>query len=270
MNQSLLITELTDLLLPWAAAWALLSTRFLGFAMVFPLFSWLALPMILRFAFAGALGLPIAGLEMSAQFAGIKLISSPLLAILVAKEFAIGAGLGLVAGMPFWAAQSGGELIDTYRGSSAGQLFDPSQNNESSEFGITLMLAALALLVWSGGFPKLIGIVFFSYGVWPPLDLYPSISLDAAPVLAQQIGRMLSAAMGIAATTLSVLLVADLALGMMSRATRKFEVFELSLNVKNLAFVLLMPALILPMLFLIQRHLQSLDGLYELLRSIRG
>ena len=47
---------LNDYLFPWLLAWTLMATRTLGLTLVFAPFSFLGLPMSVRFAVAAALG----------------------------------------------------------------------------------------------------------------------------------------------------------------------------------------------------------------------
>jgi type III secretion protein T len=134
MIEALPLQAFIDRIFPFLATWMIVGGRFLGFAMVFPLFSWLNLSPIVRAAFAAAMAAPIAYHEWtSPTFA--KTLTAVDLAALTSKELFLGLLIGLLAGLPFWAAQNCGELIDTYRGSSAGNLFDPSLTTETSELG---------------------------------------------------------------------------------------------------------------------------------------
>ncbi len=262
------VRTLTDQLFPLLIIWAFMSARFIGIALVFPWFSWLNLPMTIRFAFAGAMGLPFAYIIASTQFDQVLEIPAATLALLAAKELTIGFALGLLAGLPFWAAQSAGELIDTYRGSSAGTLFDPSLTTETSELGATFMLIALALLTWSGGFAELIGTIYATFAIWPPLEFAPVLAPDMAHAGGWAISKVLVGALGIAGALLICLFAIDLALALTGRSTRQFQVFELSLNVKNTAFAILLPLLALPLLNLIATETDSIGSLVELVRAI--
>jgi type III secretion protein T len=262
------INALTDYFLPIILAWAFVSARFIGLSIVFPLFSWLNISFTVRFAFSAAMALPLLQLVLEAP----ELKSAPAwqLSVLVAKEVLIGAVIGLVAGVPFWLAQSAGEVIDTYRGSSAGNLFDPSLTTETSELGTAFILSALALFVWSSGFSSLIAVLMGSYIVWPPFEAFPIPSGDQMRAVAGIVGQNLEGAIGMAGVMLLCLFTAELALGFMSRSARQFQVFELSMAFKNLFFAVLMPLLIAAILALIMRELNKLQWLPEWLRLMRG
>jgi type III secretion protein T len=262
------ITALTDYLLPILLAWTFVAARFIGLATVFPLFSWLNISFTVRFAFSAAMALPL--LQMVLDAPELKSAPAWQLSVLVAKEFVIGIVIGLVAGVPFWLAQSAGEVIDTYRGSSAGNLFDPSLTTETSELGTAFILAALALFVWSGGFTSLIAVIMGSYAVWPPFEAFPTPKIDQARAVAAIVGQNLEGAIGMASVMLLCLFTAELALGFMSRSARQFQVFELSMAFKNLFFAVLMPLLIAAMLAYISRELLKLQQLPDWLKMMRG
>lgn len=267
MNETALITTLSDRSLPWLVVLTLMSARFIGLALVFPLFSWLNLPMTVRFAFAAAMALPLMPAMIGAELQTIKTLSAATIGLLGAKELFIGVLIGTIAGLPFWMAQSGGETIDSYRGSTAGTLFDPSLTTETSELGSVFMLAALSVLIWGGGIGVLMATMFASYAIWPPLELAPQFGKDAAAAIGVLIGSSVRGALGIAGTLLILLFAIDLALALASRSSRQFQVFELSLNIKNLAFVLVIPLLILPLLQLIATEV---DGIGRVLQALQA
>lgn len=258
MTQTAAIALFGDTVLPWIVVWSVMSARFIGVALVFPLFSWLNLPMTLRFGFAAAMGLPLLPALMASDLPAIKALSASSIGLLGAKEVFLGVMIGTLAGLPFWMAQSGGEIVDTYRGSSAGGLFDPSLTTETSELGTAFMLAALAVLIWGGGMAILVAAVFGSYGLWPPLALVPELGPNAAAYMGQLLNSSLVTAIGIAGTLLVLLFAVDLALGLTSRSSRQFQVFELSLNIKNLTFAVMLPILILPILHLIGKETDAI------------
>jgi type III secretion protein T len=269
VNQPLII-ELTNTLFPLLVAWAMFSLRAFGLTLFFAPFSFLALPLSMRFAFAASLGLPPLASITATEIQTFTDMSSVQLATIAVKELIVGIGLGIVAGLPFWAAQNAGELIDTYRGSSAGTLFDPTLTTESSELGLAFLLAAIAIVVWTGGLMILVGAVYASYQIWPLLDVAPSLDLLKISGIGSAVTKTLWAALSISGVILVALFTIDLAFALASRSTRQFQVFELSFNLKNLVFAFLMPILILPILQLLGFELSttfgSLTGLLEQLK----
>jgi type III secretion protein T len=260
---------INDDLFPWLLAWTLMATRTLGVTLVFAPFSFLGLPMSVRFAVAAALGLPILGGTSAQTLEIIRGFDAVAMGILVVKELVLGVAIGVIAGLPFWAAQNAGELIDTYRGSSAGALFDPTLTTESSELGVAFLLMMIALLVWSGGLFWIVAAIYSSFAIWPILDFAPTLApLDVANI-GSVITSTLMSAFSIAGVILIALFSIDLAFGLAARSIRQFQVFELSLNLKNLAFVILLPLLAYPLFRIIETKISSLENLDKLLGMLK-
>ena len=260
---------LNDYLFPWLLAWTLMATRTLGLTLVFAPFSFLGLPMSVRFAVAAALGLPILGGAGPQILETIRGFDAVAMAVLVVKELVIGVAIGVIAGLPFWAAQNAGELIDTYRGSSAGALFDPTLTTESSELGVAFLLTMVALLVWSGGLFWIVAAIYASFAIWPILDLTPTLEPLNVANIGGVITSTLLSAFSIAGVVLIALFSIDLAFGLAARSIRQFQVFELSLNVKNLAFVILLPLLAFPLFKIIEAQIRPLENLDSLLGLLK-
>jgi type III secretion protein T len=240
MIDSFPISALAERFYPLLAVWLIIAARFIGFAMVFPLFSWANLPPLVRAAFAAAMAAPIAMQEF-AQPGFVKALQPLDILALTSKELFVGLIIGLMAGLPFWAAQNCGELIDTYRGSSAGALFDPSVTSETTALGSALIITAIALLVWSGGAFEIVRNIYLSFQVWPPDLLLPPLRRESALIAGGIVGRQLLMGVGFSAAIVVTMFAVDLALALMGRSTRQVQVFDISQVLKNLALVLLLP-----------------------------
>jgi type III secretion protein T len=268
MIEALPLQAFIDKIFPLLATWMIVGGRFLGFAMVFPLFSWLNLSPLVRAAFAAAMAAPIAYHEWANPTFAKSLGSWDLLA-LTSKELFVGLLIGLIAGLPFWAAQNCGELIDTYRGSSAGALFDPSLTTETSELGAGLIFAALAILIWTGGMFDLIAQIYMTFQVWPIFSAVPVLERSAALIVGGLVAKQLLMAVGFAGAIIMSLFAVDLALALMGRSTRQVQVFDISLVLKNLALVLLLPLIGGALISIIGREVTrgsfTIDALRQLL-----
>jgi type III secretion protein T len=271
MIEALPLQALIDKIFPFLAAWMIVGSRFLGFAMVFPLFSWLNLSPLIRAAFAAAMAAPIAYHEWTYPTFAKSLTGWDLLA-LSSKELFVGLLIGLLAGLPFWAAQNCGELIDTYRGSSAGNLFDPSLTTETSELGAGLILAAIAVLIWSGGMFDLLGQIYMTFQVWPPFSTLPVLERSAALIAGGMVAKQLLMGVGFSAAIVMSLFAVDLALALMGRSTRQVQVFDISLVLKNLALVVLLPLVGAALMAIIAREVTrgsfSIEALRQLLPTL--
>lgn len=261
------INDVVQRYYPFLISWILFAARFLGTTLLFPLFSWLNLTPLVRFSFAAAMSAPLAYMELI-PVSAVKALSAPDLFVLTTKEMFIGALIGLVAGIPFWAAQNCGELIDTYRGSSAGALFDPSLTTETSELGSGLILLAIALFVWSGGLIPFTSAIYQTYLIWPPQDMLPTLKLASALPAANAIATQLAIALSMAGAVLLCLFAVDFAMAIFGRSTRQIQIFDISQVVKNLALAVLLPLIGAALTALIAREIARGSFNVDMLRLL--
>jgi type III secretion protein SpaR/YscT/HrcT len=214
------------------------SMRVFGLTFVFPLFSWTRLTGVLRMVFALGVSLPV---SLAARHT-LAVPDWPMLLVLAAKEFAVGAFLGLLLAVPFWGLQAAGDVVDAYRGASAANLQDPMNAAEQTVLGALLVQLGLALFVVSGGLLALLGVVHESYAAWPLARLAPPFDLALGRLVGAVLGALVRVAITVAFPLLMVLLLVDLALVFLARSARQFPAFDLSVTLKNLAFLLMLPA----------------------------
>jgi type III secretion protein T len=217
------------------------SARLMGLAIFFPLFSWLQLRGVLRNVIVIALSVPNIALIY------FKLGSAPVpgtfeIMALVLKELAIGAGLGMLFGLPFWAAQVAGDVTDAFRGASIANLFDPVNANEVSLTGTFLTLYSLALFSLIGGIPLLADLVIRSLAVWPSTVLLMNINSVTLGSLAAIGGHALYVSLILAAPLLISLALADIALVFATRSGKSFPIYDLTYTFHNLIFIFILPA----------------------------
>lgn len=214
--------------------------RAYGFTFMFPLFSWLQLRGMLRFAVALGLGAPSAILVYGTlRESGAP---APLLwAGLVAKEAAIGAAFGALLGLPFWALQGMGDAIDVYRGGSAANLFDPVNAQEMTISGTLFTLTALAFFVVFGGVHETIDLIMRTQAVWPALSLAPPFEWARLSGLVEIMSRALLLAMLIAAPLMIAMFLVDVALVFAVRGAPSFHVYELTQAVRGLLLLMVLP-----------------------------
>jgi type III secretion protein T len=191
-------------------------------------------------------------------------------ALLIFKETIIGLTIGLVLGIPFWAADAAGSFLDLQRASTLATLFDPSQTEESSITATLFTLMSLALFYGAGGFTLTLGTLYDSYTIWPVGRFLPLFSADAGTLFLGILDRIFSMGLMLVIPLVLILLVADIALALLARAAPQLQVFDLSLSVKNLLIVILL----VPYLsFLVSYLKQDIGWLLEirpLFESIRG
>lgn len=212
--------------------------RMTGMIAVMPAFTRLGLTGILRGAIALALSLPLVPMVV-ASLAGQHLTLMSIGA-LVPKEVMIGTIIGVILGLPIWAAEAAGEILDLQRGTTAAGLFDPSAADEAGITGTLLALTMAALYFSSGGLPLTLRTVYESYGVWPVVDVLPALSVSTGEFFLALLDQIVVMGLMLVAPVVVFMLLADLLLGLVSRAAPSLNVFALSLGVKNLVFALLL------------------------------
>jgi type III secretion protein SpaR/YscT/HrcT len=156
-----------------------------------------------------------------------------LLAALLLKEILLGALLGFLVAVPFWAAEAAGRLVDGARGASNQELHVPQTGATSSPLGdLGLQLAVVAFFAMDGHllFLRSLG---ESYRAVPVTGFPAHLVAGGATTLAvDATSRLLLAAIGLAAPALAALLLADVALGLVNRVSPHVQVFFLGMPLR--------------------------------------
>jgi flagellar biosynthetic protein FliR len=171
------------------------------------------------------------------------------LLVAVITEVAIGAGLGFIVQVLFTAVQMAGDLIDLTGGFSLQPAYDPLAMTMTSNVGRLHYTLASTLLFTSGGHMMLVRGFATSYEGLPVGGTVPTEQLGH--VLLTALSMMFLAALQIAGPLVAVLLLADVALALLSKAAPALNIFQLGFPVKimitlsllGLTFPLLPPAL---------------------------
>jgi type III secretion protein T len=232
------ISQLFERLHEYIIAMGFALARMTGLIVVMPAFTRLGLTGILQAATALVLALPLLPMVVAA-LAG-KHLTVAMIAGLLFKEVTLGLVIGLVLGVPIWAAEAAGGMLDLQRGTTAASLFDPSSTGEDGITGTLLALIMVALYFGSGGLRLTLRTVYESYGIWPVANALPTLNPVAGQFLVGLLDRVMTMGLMLVAPIVVFMLLTDLLLGLVSRAAPHLNVFALSLNVKNLVFALLM------------------------------
>lgn len=153
-----------------------------------------------------------------------------LLAVLA--ELVTGALLAGLVMTLFAAFQTAGTIIDTLGGFQVAQGFDPGTGVNGAQFSKLFQLAALVLLFSSDAYHVVLAGLFRSYeavpvGQWPDLTM-PTDALIAAGT------AMLIASLQIAGPLAAVLFLADVGMGLVTRAAPALNAFVLGFPLKVL------------------------------------
>lgn len=209
----------------------LVFTRAGAFLLVAPPFASRSIPGRIRVLFAFALALPVSPLVVGEV---PELTSTWALVSAVLFQVLCGAAMGFVTLLLVSAVQAAGELIDLFSMFAMASMLDPFSNTNSSIFGRIQYLIGTTLLFTSGGHLLMI------QGMMSSFEALPVAAPDLgalSKLLITDLGRMVLSAVEIAAPVLACLFLADLALGMVSRAVPSLNVFQLSFPVKTILTV---------------------------------
>ena len=199
-------------------------------AMIFtaPLLSGRTVPSILKVGLALLLTFLLVPINQ-AQFAEVPFEWLPL-SLLVMKELGVGIIVGFVANMVFSAMQMAGQFIGLQIGFSLANVLDPVfQQSVSILDQLYTMLAGLIFLAIDGHHMLILAIQ-------QTLDLVPIGALNISGAMDEQLIRLTAgvflASVRIALPVMAALLLADIALGLMSRTLPQMNVFIVGMPVK--------------------------------------
>ncbi len=216
----------------FAAAFVLAVARTAAFVLVTPPFNTRGIPRQARVATALALALPLTpGLAGTAPP-----LASAELVLRLLVQLATGLALGYLVLVAVAAVQAAGDLIDLVGGFNASVALDPLMLTQSSVFGRLHQFVAVTLLFAADGHLMVIHGLSRSLQAMPD----PRISWQAlGEVVVADVGGLLAAAMQIAAPIIAAMLVADVALGLLTRAAPALNAFALAFPLKILFTLLL-------------------------------
>ncbi|MBT0771398.1 flagellar biosynthetic protein FliR [Kineosporia sp. J2-2] len=226
--------------------------RTVGFVLVSPPFNTRAIPGQVRAATAFALAIPMSTwtTRNPPELGSGAMIGQMLLQML------LGVALGYFVLMAVAAIQTIGDLIDLAGGFSITQGLDPLSMVQSSVMGRLHQLIAITLLFGTNGHLVILR------GLSRTFEISPTARLDLSQVaetMTGMVSTMFLSAIQITAPILAALLIADVALGLLTRAAP-------ALN----AFALAFPLKIVLSLFLIGLILVQIPGALENFVSTAG
>ena len=223
---------------PYILAAAFALARMLAMMIVFPVFDRLGVTGLIRNSIALVLAIPL--IPMIAAHLGSEQFSLGLIAALLLKEVVVGLIVGLVLGVPLYAAEVAGDVLDLQRGSSSASLSDPLGSIQSNLTGTLLALIVITLYFASGCFDLTLRAVYDSYGIWPVHRLLPLLSREAGGLLLSLLDTVVATGLMLVGPIVVCLLLVDLLFALIARAAPSLQPFYLSMTVKNLVFSLVL------------------------------
>ena len=215
-----------------AAAFVLALARTAAFVLVTPPFNTRAVPTQARVSLALALALPLTPPLAS----GAPALVSGELVVRLIVQLATGLALGFLVLVALSAVQAAGDLLDLVGGFNSSIALDPLMLTQTSVFGRLHQFVAVAVLFATDGHLMVVQGLSRSLQAMPD----PRVSWDAlAQALVGDVAGMVTGALQIAAPVVAAMLVADVSLGLLTRAAPALNAFALAFPLKILFSLLL-------------------------------
>lgn len=246
----------------------LAAARPLGFILILPVFARFQLNSgVLRGAILVAIVMPLIPGFFPLRDAA-ALLSFPVYALITMKELLIGLILGILIGVPFWAAQAAGDIIDFQRSASIGSTIDPASGEDTTVSGTLMFLILLLLLAGSGQMTEvLLGGLYESYTLWPLLSPLPDLEREAIFGLLAAIFRV---GLVLGLPIVGALLTIELAIALATKYVTQINPFFLSMGVKQIVFVLLLPVYFAALTVFMGGELRDLADIVDTLGGFRA
>lgn len=163
-----------------------------------------------------------------------------LMALYVAKEYALGFTIGHLVGWVFWSVQAAGALIDNQRGAAIASSIDPMQGHEASPLGLMFSHIFITYVFVTGAMLPVFGLLYKSYLLWPVTSFIPVMSPDFPRFMLTALDHAMRFIVAAAGPVIAVMFLAEFALAMVSRFAPQIQVFVLAMPIKSLIAIMML------------------------------
>lgn len=168
--------------------------------------------------------------------AGPEVLETVTFAGMLAYQALVGLALGFTVQLLFAAVQAAGQMIDMAGAFAGASMFDPFSNAASTPMGRLFQMVAITILFASNGHLMLVRGLMASFEA-APLD---GLRLDGlAEFLVRDVTTFFVAAAQIAFPMLAALFLAEVAMGLLTRAAPQVNILIIGFNVKVLVLIFL-------------------------------
>jgi type III secretion protein T len=232
------VAALKDLLF----AVVLALPRVAGLIWVLPVIAMTELPGMVRQVLAMGLCLPM--LPMTHHLATTVDLVPFVWVLTIFKELAIGAFIGFGLGVFVWVFAHLGELVDTQSGYGNLFIFNNILSTSTGPFATVATQAGIALFIALGGLRVAMDTLVGSYLVWPIHHAVPRGKLLLEAFAITHVETLFSLTVKLAAPAVLVLLILEVALGLVARFGRQIDISSISFAVKALAGLVIVAVLL--------------------------
>jgi flagellar biosynthesis protein FliR len=222
-------------------AFSLLLTRLLAFVHFAPVFSHKSVPAHTKITLAFLITTMLAPrvLDTAIPLEGYSIIYEVIL------NFFLGFIMGFTANLLFYIVVAGGEMMDAAMGFSSGQMFDPSLGGQTTIVGRFMSMLSVVVFFYVGGPETLL------QGMSNSLDTFPIYAMELDINVFRIIhltGQIISMGFVIVSPIILTILVNDIVLGLVSRASPQINAFQISFTIKPSIGILIW-LMIMPLFF---------------------
>lgn len=221
----------------YGIAIAISVPRILALFAILPIMSRIGLPVFLQTVIAVAISLPIV-IPLVPHLSVDHPLSPFAVGILCLKEAFVGLLLGIVIGVPFFAIEVAGNVVDFVRQAPDAEVQDPQGTTDASITGTLFSIFATLYFLSMGGIGIIADILYRSYDIWPALSNWPSPGVNATSKALAILDQILRSAIVLGAPLIIFILLAFIILIIVVRFTPQINVFDLSMSFRNVAFLI--------------------------------
>ncbi|WNC88597.1 flagellar biosynthetic protein FliR [Paraburkholderia sp. FT54] len=150
----------------------------------------------------------------------------------ICVEAATGTALGLLLGTIFHAAAAAGAVLDQQGGYASAAIYDPHFQQDAALFE-TLFSQFAALTLFTGpGLPLLFGFFTDAWVLWPPGRWRGDLADVFRQIALRDLAGSLTEGVRLASPLLGLVLLVDVAFGLMSRHAKRLNPFSTARTVK--------------------------------------
>lgn len=253
-----MLTFSSTQLMSWAGLYLWPTLRLLAMFMAAPMFSHRSIPARVKIGLSLAIAVAIApGLPAGNQVA----LNSPEAIALVIQQVMIGLSMGFTVRLTVAAIELAGELIGLQMGLSFAGFFDPQSQAGGNAVSSWLGIVAMLILLSINGHLLIINALIESFRIFPVgAGLF---SIREAGGIAVAGAHIFSLGLQLALPFIAVLLVVNLALGVMMRVAPQLNLISVgmpaTISVGAACLFLLLPYLEQPLTRAIESSIASLS-----------
>ena len=188
---------------------------------------------------------------------------------IIVQQVLIGAGMGFTMKLVFAAVQAAGEYISLQMGLSFASFFDPMAGGTTMVVGRLLNMLAMLLFLAFDVHLLLVSVLAESFQTLPIADA--PLSGGGWLFLVESASQVFISGLMLSLPLVTALLILNLAMGILNRASPQFSIFAVGFPLTLLAGIAML-LLLIPNLgaFLEPRFAESVAGVLRLTQALRG